>query len=119
MEGKIDVLKLVRENQEKFRQHLQKMKELEEKDKELDYYRIYRNYGKSPNDQLTTIPEGENETQTITKSVSQINMTNNNQITAGKDRDRGTLHSEKDYGLNYNYNNYANDLNDNDYILSS
>ncbi len=69
---KIDVVKLVRENQDKFKLHLQKMKELEEKDKELDYNHMYRNYipPKEGNNRLTTIPEGDNETHTIHRSVN-------------------------------------------------
>jgi len=64
---KIDVIKLVRENQDKFKQHLEKMKELEEKEKELDYYHQYKNYPN--NERLTTIPEGENETYSVKKTA--------------------------------------------------
>ena len=69
---RIDVVKLVRENQDKFKLHLQKMKELEERDKELDYNHMYSNYmvPKEGNNRLTTILEGDNETHTIHRSVN-------------------------------------------------
>jgi hypothetical protein len=75
----MDVLKIVRENQEKFKEHLQKIKELEEKEKELNYFNLYRNYNQNnPKDRLTTIPEGENETYSIKKNTHNYDEVDSN-----------------------------------------
>lgn len=59
---KVDVLQLVRENRDKYKQHIQKIKELEETDKQLNYQNMYKEYSKNNIDKLTTIPEGGSET---------------------------------------------------------
>lgn len=73
---KVDVLKIVRDNKDKFKSHMQKMRELEEKEKDLDYYQMYRN--EKGDDRLTTIPEGENESHSIKKSGNQLGEIRNN-----------------------------------------
>jgi hypothetical protein len=86
---KIDVLKLVRENQDRFKQHLQKMKELEQRDKDTDYNQnLNLNYNYNQNQvfsnsnqekeslphRLTTIPEGENETISAIKTANEEDL---------------------------------------------
>lgn len=66
MSNKVDILKIVRENNEKFKQHLQKIRELEEREKELNYPNLYRNYRK---DGLTTISEKPTETCSANKNT--------------------------------------------------
>jgi len=64
---RIDVLQLVRENRDKYKQHLQKMKELEERDQQLNYRNIYKEYNNTyvPS---TKIPEKASETLTLKKN---------------------------------------------------
>lgn len=80
---KIDVLKVIRDNQDKFKQHVAKIKELEEKEKELSYGNLYKNqnsistHTRSEN-RLSTIPEGENETHSIKKPYLHLDEENSN-----------------------------------------
>lgn len=76
---RIDVLKLVRENQEKFKIHMQKMKELEEKEKQLIQENFYgknidnwntkfKSYEKlETKNKLVTIPEREMDSSLVKK----------------------------------------------------
>ena len=46
--NQIDVMKFVKENDEKLQRHYEKMKELERRERELNFGQLYKNYGNKP-----------------------------------------------------------------------
>ena len=46
--NQIDVMKFVKENDEKLQRHYEKMKELERRERELNFGQLYKNYANKP-----------------------------------------------------------------------